>query len=174
MCALGESTVSVDRGLPTDELADRGGANPAGWRSACGTLESCTGSSAVSIEHAAFQLRVRDLNTALSFYQEALKAEVLGVYEGFYAFIRLGSAEIHLKCVEDVDPGIAYVQAKEHVTVYCWTSSIQAVLESFTREPSGGRLVRDAEQTPWQTLEAVLEDPDGHRIYVAERLADSR
>jgi len=126
----------------------------------------------VRVEHAALQLRVRDLSAALAFYQKGLKAEVLGVYEGFYAFVRLGSTEIHLKSVADEDPGIAYVQELEHVTLYCWTSSVQAVLELFTREPSGGHLIRDAEQTPWQTLEAVLEDPDGHRIFIAERLTN--
>ena len=124
----------------------------------------------MSVEHAVLQLRVRDLNAAIAFYQKGLKAEVLGVYEGFYGFVRLGSTEIHLKSVADEDPGIAYVQELEHVTLYCWTSSVQAVLELFAREPLGGRLVRDAEQTPWQTLEAVLEDPDGHRVYIAERL----
>ena len=122
------------------------------------------------IDRVVSQVRVRRLETALQFYEAGLGGNRLFVYEGFYAGIALGQSEIHLKCIEDVDPGIAYVQQSEHVTLYCWTPSLaRALRHALDRKPSRkGR--EEAHDTPWGTREAILEDPDGHRIYLAEAL----
>ena len=120
------------------------------------------------IDRVVSQVRVRRLETALQFYEAGLGGNRLFVYEDFYAGIALGQSEIHLKCIEDEDPGIAYVQQSEHVTLYCWTLSLAVALERLSAASHQGRVVKDAHATPWDTREAILEDPDGHRIYLAE------
>ena len=120
------------------------------------------------IDRVVSQVRVRRLETALQFYEAGLGGNRLFVYEGFYAGIALGQSEIHLKCIEDEDPGIAYVQQYEHVTLYCWTPSLAGALRQLLTASHQGRVVKDAHDTPWGTREAILEDPDGHRIYLAE------
>ena len=89
------------------------------------------------IDRVVSQVRVRRLETALQFYEAGLGGNRLFVYEDFYAGIALGQSEIHLKCIEDVDPGIAYVQQSEHVTLYCWTPSLaRALRAALDRKPS--------------------------------------
>ena len=66
----------------------------------------------------------------------------LFVYEDFYAGIALGQSEIHLKCIEDVDPGIAYVQQSEHVTLYCWTPLARRRVRQLLTASHQGRVVR--------------------------------
>ena len=56
----------------------------------------------------------------------------------------------------------------EHVTLYCWTPSLAGALRQLLTASHQGSIVRDAHDTPWGTKEAILEDPDGHRIYLAE------
>ena len=100
------------------------------------------------IDRVVSQVRVRHLETALQFYEAGLGGNRLFVYEDFYAGIALGQSEIHLKCIEDVDPGIAYVQQSEHVTLYCWTPSIAVALERLSAASHQGRVVKDAHDTP--------------------------
>ena len=116
------------------------------------------------IDRVVSQVRVRHLETALQFYEAGLGGNRLFVYEDFYAGIALGQSEIHLKCIEDVDPGIAYVQQSEHVTLYCWTPSLAGALRQLLTASHLGSIVRDAHDTPWGTRAALLEDPEAHRI----------
>ena len=88
------------------------------------------------IDRVVSQVRVRRLETALQFYEAGLGGNRLFVYEDFYAGIALGQSEIHLKCIEDVDPGIAYVQQSEHVTLYCWTPRSRRASAALDRKPS--------------------------------------
>ena len=100
------------------------------------------------IDRIVSQVRVRRLETALQFYEAGLGGNRLFVYEDFYAGIALGQSEIHLKCIEDKDPGIAYVQQSEHVTLYCWTPSLARALEQLSAASHQGRVVKDAHDTP--------------------------
>ena len=76
-----------------------------------------------------------------NFMKPDLGGNRLFVYEDFYAGIALGQSEIHLKCIEDVDPGIAYVQQSEHVTLYCWTPSLARALRQLLTASHQGRVV---------------------------------
>ena len=49
--------------------------------------------------------------------------------------------------------------------LYLSSPSIALALERLSAASHQGRVVKDAHDTPWDTREAILEDPDGHRIY---------
>ena len=169
--AMGISSISVGSGLSITELAYCCRAIEARLR-AHGSLAGLgpIDRPRMMIDRVVSQVRVRHLETALQFYEAGLGGNRLFVYEDFYAGIALGQSEIHLKCIEDVDPGIAYVQQSEHVTLYCWTPSLAGALRQLLTASHQGSIVRDAHDTPWGTREAILEDPDGHRIYLAEKV----
>ena len=86
----------------------------------------------MTIDRVVSQVRVGHLETALLFYKAGLGGNRLFVYEGFYADIAPGQSETLLKCIQDEDPGISYVQQSEHVTLYCRTASLARTFEQLS------------------------------------------
>ena len=64
------------------------------------------------------QLRTTDLDTSIRFYTTQLGFTLDFRYEDFYAGLRAGSAELHLKLVDAKDPSIPFVDHGDHFHLY--------------------------------------------------------
>ncbi len=72
----------------------------------------------MQIVESAPQLRITDLERAIRFYTEKLGFVLAFRHQDFYAGVRCGEAMIHLKLVDDPDPGIDFVRSGQHLHVY--------------------------------------------------------
>jgi catechol 2,3-dioxygenase-like lactoylglutathione lyase family enzyme len=114
------------------------------------------------------QLRTLDIESSIRFYTEKLGFTVDFRYEDFYAGIRSGAHAIHLKESDCPDPSVEFVRAAGHFHLYLQTDDVDAVAQHLRAQ--GVVLIREPADTPWNTRELVLEDDQGHTIYVGERL----
>lgn len=114
------------------------------------------------------QLRTLDLESTIRFYTEKLGFTVDFRYEDFYAGIRCGTHTIHLKESDCVDPSVEFVREAGHFHLYLETDDVDAVAASL--KAKGVPLVREPEDTAWKTRELVVEDDQGHTLYVGQSL----
>ncbi len=114
------------------------------------------------------QLLTLDLESSIRFYTEKLGFTVDFRYEDFYAGIRSGAHAIHLKESDCVDPSVAFVREAGHFHLYLRTEDVDAVADQL--KAKGVALLREPHDTAWQTREIVLEDDQGHTLYVGESL----
>jgi catechol 2,3-dioxygenase-like lactoylglutathione lyase family enzyme len=114
------------------------------------------------------QLRTTDLDASIRFYTEVLGLQLAFKYQDFYAGICAGEHTFHLKLVDDSDPSIAHVREDGHVHLYIEVAGVVAAAAEL--KAKGVTLCRDVHETPWQTREIVLEDDQGHTIYLFENL----
>jgi catechol 2,3-dioxygenase-like lactoylglutathione lyase family enzyme len=121
---------------------------------------------------AAPQLRTTDLARTICFSTTHLGATLEFEHEDFYAAIRLGEQTVHLKLVDERDPSIPYVRDADHLHLYLATDDVRGVADSLRR--AGVPLVRDVHDTAWGTRELVVEDDQGHRLYVGQPLRSPR
>jgi len=112
------------------------------------------------------QLRTTDLDSTLAFYRDRLGFEVAFRYSDFYAGVRIGSSEIHLKLVDDRDPSIPYVRSGDHLHLFIL---VDGCLD-YAREvvARGVTLLSGPSDTDYSRNEFVIEDDQGHRLYFAE------
>jgi uncharacterized glyoxalase superfamily protein PhnB len=87
-------------------------------------------------------------------------------YEDFYAGIRAGNQVFHLKLVDQRDPSIDFVDKGEHFHLYLKTDDAAAAAE--TLKSNGVHFVKDLHETAWGTRELVINDDQGHTLYVGE------
>lgn len=121
----------------------------------------------MSITGFAPQLRTTDLAASIRFYTEKLGFAVEFRYEDFYAGIRAGGQVFHLKLVDEPDPYIPYV-ANEGFHLYFKTEGVAALAAKLKAD--GVPLVKDVHETAWGTREAVINDDQGHTLYLGESL----
>jgi catechol 2,3-dioxygenase-like lactoylglutathione lyase family enzyme len=114
------------------------------------------------------QLRTTNLGDSIHFYTTLLGATFEFQHEDFYAGIRLGRQVIHLKLVDETDPAIAYVRDGEHFDLYLEIDDVRTAAE--TLRSRSARIVRDVHDTTWGTRELVIEDDQGHTLYLGQRL----
>ena len=112
------------------------------------------------------QLRTTDLAASIRFYTDKLGFALEFQYQDFYAGIRAGSQVVHLKLVDEPDPSIAYARKGEHVHLYLEADGVASAADELRRR--GVRLLKDVHETPWGTREIVLEDDQGHSLYLYE------
>jgi catechol 2,3-dioxygenase-like lactoylglutathione lyase family enzyme len=113
------------------------------------------------------QLRTTNLADSIAFYTTRLGGTLEFQHEDFYAGIRLGSQIVHLKLVDARDPSIAFVREGEHFDLYLHTDDVAAAAEMLRR--NGVPLTREVHETAWGTRELVIEDDQGHTLYVGQR-----
>ena len=116
------------------------------------------------------QLRTTDLAKSIDFYTKALGLELAFKFQDFYAGIRAGDQLFHLKLVDEKDPSIDAVRKGEHFHLYLTTDDVDAAVAAAQR--AGVKMVRDLHTTPWQTKEFVIEDDQGHTLYVGQDSGD--
>ncbi|SFI40916.1 hypothetical protein SAMN02799624_00876 [Paenibacillus sp. UNC496MF] len=114
------------------------------------------------------QLRTTDLEASIRFYTARAGMELAFRHGDFYAGIRAGNQEFHLKLVDEPDPSIAYTREGEHFHLYFATDDAASLAASL--KARGVRLARDVQETAWGTREFVIEDDQGHTLYFGEAL----
>jgi catechol 2,3-dioxygenase-like lactoylglutathione lyase family enzyme len=114
------------------------------------------------------QLRTTDMDASIRFYTEKLGFSVDFNYQDFYVGIRTGNQLIHLKHVDEQDPSIPYVEDGGHLHLYLATQGVAAVAAQL--RASGVALIKDVHETPWNTREIVIQDNQGHTLYLGEPL----
>ena len=112
------------------------------------------------------QLRTTSLESSIQFYTTKLGLELEFQYQDFYAGIRAGNQVFHLKLDDDKDPSIHFVQDEGHFHLYFETDDIAAAATAL--KANGVSLVQDVHDTPWATRELVMNDDQGHTLYVGE------
>ncbi|MFC4807869.1 VOC family protein [Paenibacillus sp. GCM10023250] len=116
------------------------------------------------------QLRTTELDGSIRFYTTQAGMELSFRHEDFYAGIRAGNQEFHLKLVDEPDPSVAYVRECGHFQLYFATDDAASLAAAL--KARGVRLVRDVHETAWSTREFVIEDDQGHTLYFGEALKD--
>ena len=111
------------------------------------------------------QLRTPDLEQALNFYTNTLGYKTAFRYEDFYAGIDIDDQVLHLKLVDETDPSIEFVAQGDHFHLYIEVADLEARHEDLD---GGGAHVSVIKVQPWGR-EFVVIDPEGHRIYYAEK-----
>jgi catechol 2,3-dioxygenase-like lactoylglutathione lyase family enzyme len=109
------------------------------------------------------QLRTTDLEGSIAFHVERLGFALAFRHGDFYAGIRAGQQEYHLKLADRPDPGIAEVTAGDHFHLYFEVEDVAACAEALRGR--GVALVRDLHETDWGTREFVVRDDQGHTLY---------
>lgn len=120
----------------------------------------------MQISSAIAQLRTTDLDESIRFYTTKMGLTLEFRYEDFYAGIRVGNQLFHLKLVAQKDPSIDFVDKGEHFHLYLKTDDATAAAEALKR--NGVPLVKDVHETAWGTREFVINDDQGHTLYVGE------
>ncbi|HWT10882.1 MAG TPA: VOC family protein [Roseomonas sp.] len=114
------------------------------------------------------QLRTTDLDASIRFYVETLGFTLAFRWEDFYAGLRAGEAEVHLKRVDEPDPSIGHVAAGGHVHLYIHVTDIDALHADLRAR--GVPMLAGPIDRPWNTREIVLRDDQGHTLYFSQAL----
>ena len=118
------------------------------------------------------QLRTTDLAGSIEFYVTRLGATLEFRYEDFYAGVRLGDHVVHLKHVDEPDPGISYVREAGHLDLYIEVDDVEGVARML--RGNGLHIACDVHDTDWNTRELVIEDDQGHTLYFGQPLERNR
>lgn len=121
----------------------------------------------MQISSAIAQLRTTDLEESIRFYTTKLGLTLEFRYEDFYAGIRAGNQLFHLKLVDRKDPSIDFVDKGEHFHLYLETDDAATAAE--TLKSNGVRFVKGVHETAWGTREFVINDDQGHTLYLGEQ-----
>ena len=73
---------------------------------------------------------------------------------------------IHLKRVDDPDPGIDFVRNGQHLHVHFGVRDLHAAFRHV--QEAGVKIIEGISKRPWGLTEFVIEDPDGHTLYFGE------
>ena len=115
------------------------------------------------------QLRTTDLDGSIRFFTERVGLELEFRHTDFYAGIRAGSGNFHLKLVDTPDPSIEFVNEGGHLHLYLGVDDVDAFGERL--RAAGIELIQPPCDTEWGTRELVFHDDQGHTIYAAMPLA---
>lgn len=116
------------------------------------------------------QLRTMDMEASIRFYTEKLGFTLEFNYEDFYVGIRVGDQVIHLKEVDEPDPSIPYVNECGHLHLYLQIDDAAAF--ASTLKANGVVLMEDVHDTAWKTREIVIQDDQGHTLYLGQPLSE--
>ncbi|MGH2632641.1 MAG: VOC family protein [Tepidiformaceae bacterium] len=117
-----------------------------------------------SVEYLAMRpnLAVRDVAASVTFYRDVVGLELEHAFDdGSFALLRRGGAELALVHEDSPQPQGAYLYVTGVKTLHarCAERGVP-ILAQLTLEP-------------WGLLDFVVEDPDGHRIAIGERVGRS-
>lgn len=136
------------------------------------TVTFCTSvvrmNKSMAIKEIIPQLRTTDMESTIRFYTEKLGFEVQFNYEDFYVGLASGGRSIHVKCVDDIDPSIPYVDEGGHLHLYFETEGVAEFAERLKHKDV--EFVEDVHETAWSTREIVIRDDQGHTLYFGEAL----
>ena len=124
----------------------------------------------MEIEELVPQLRTTDLERAIDFYTRKLGFALAFRFQDFYAGVSSGEGMIHLKLVDDPDPGIEFVRRGQHLHLHFRVRDIHAAFRQVSE--AGVKIVEGISERPWGMTEFVIADPDGHTLYFGSASAD--
>ncbi len=104
-------------------------------------------------------LPVEDLDRAITFYRDVIGFEVAARMDDHgFALMKGGGAELALVTLASPQPGGAYL----------YVTGVETLLARC--EAAGATIVAPLKLEPWGIRDFVVEDPDGHRLAVGERV----
>lgn len=112
------------------------------------------------------QLRTTDIEASIRFYTETLGFDLGFRYEDFYAGVRIGDFEIHLKLVDNEDPSVPFVREGGHLHFFILIDDPVSYAE--TLKSRGVALVREPFTTSYSIDEFIIEDNQGYRLHFAK------
>lgn len=131
--------------------------------------ENATSRRPIEVSGVAAQLRTTDLASSIRFYTSLPGFTLAFQHEDFYAGIRVGDQLFHLKRVDAKDPSIDVVTRDDHLHLYFQTPDARAAADAVAA--AGVPLLRSVHRTPWETLEFVIRDDQGHTLYFGQLLS---
>ena len=106
------------------------------------------------------QLLVADLQRAVAYYVDRLGFEQHIGYGGFYAGVRRGAAEIHLKCAPELPGHTRHRRDNEHLDAFIEVTAAELLYRELRER--GATILRGLEHQSWGTIDFCVADPDGH------------
>ena len=122
-------------------------------------------SSTAVVKGVITQIRTTDIEASIEFYT-SLGFELDFRFQDFYAGIKAGDQQFHLKLVDDKDPSIEFVSKGDHFHLYFPTNDVEtkaAELQKIGIMPRNG-----INTTEWGSKEFSITDNQGHILYFAE------
>lgn len=120
----------------------------------------------VSIQNAAPQLLVGDLEASVSFYEARLGFSTDFVYEGFYASVSRDGATIHLKCAAKLEADRVHRAEANHLDVHLDVSDVRGLGEEL--EGRAAPIRQPLTEQPWGRIDIHVVDPDGYILCFSE------
>lgn len=113
-------------------------------------------------------LTTRDMRRSLAFYRDLLEAKVDYQFppEGEPVYVGMRLASTHFGIGLDAEDRPAQ-GANPWIELWVYADDCDAALERL--RAAGVTVVDEPVDQPWGERVAKVEDPDGHRIYVASR-----
>jgi len=110
---------------------------------------------------------VKDLNKSIDFYKDVLYLEQAFTDKSM-AFFSVGTQDFNttilLHSMDKPEP------AEKGIVIEFLVDDILSAVSSIRN--NNGKIVQDPIERPWGVKEAVITDPDGHRIWLVETIPD--
>lgn len=121
----------------------------------------------MDITRVATQLRTTDLEATIDYYVNRLGFELEFRFQDFYAGLATTDGhQIHLKLVDEPDPGIGEVQVGLHLHLYFLVEDLDRIAADFRER--GVTFHRDLMETNRGSREFYVLDDQGHVLCFAE------
>ena len=124
-----------------------------------------------SVHNATAQLRTTNLQESIDFYVNVLGFQLDFRYEDFYAGIKIGDSNLHLKLVDDPDPSIPAVREGGHLHLFIAVDGVDAEAERLAR--LGVKPFLGPYDTPWGSREFYITDNQGHVLAYSQGTDES-
>jgi len=112
------------------------------------------------------QLRTTNIDESIDFYVNQLGFEIVFRYQDFYAGIRAGVSEFHLKLVDDKDPSIDFVRKGGHLHLYFAVKD--ALGYAGELKARGVTFLTEPHNTDYSQNDFIVLDDQGHCLGFAE------
>jgi lactoylglutathione lyase len=110
------------------------------------------------------QFQVANLEQSIAFYRDLGFEQVID-YEGFYASVSRGDAEIHLKHADRHAGAAEYIHSFDHIDAYISVDDLQSLHVEY--QIAGVAFLRDLATHPWGASDFYVLDPDGYVLCFA-------
>jgi catechol 2,3-dioxygenase-like lactoylglutathione lyase family enzyme len=122
----------------------------------------------MSVTGVTAQLRTTDLAQSIDFYVSKLGLELAFRHQDFYAGIKAGDQQFHLKLIDERDPSIDFVSAGDHLHLYFTTDDVEQTAKQL--KANGVAFLKEVTETPWGTKEFSVAGDQGHILYFGQPL----
>lgn len=116
------------------------------------------------------QFLVDDLDAAIAYYRDRLGFELEFVFQGFYASVRRGGAQLHLKHAAKSREDRALREANDHLDAYLVVADVASLFAEVTAR--GARVISPLQERPWACDEFWVMDADGYILAFSEPFHD--